>query len=79
MKDRISGRIVHGTKPGPQQYLSTEEEHDLAEHLVDVAAVGYGKTRKEVLSIAERVAKEKNLLRKDSISNGRETTTALSS
>ena len=66
LKDRISGRVKHGSKPGPQQYLNVEEEKELADHLVHVARVGYGKTRKQVLSIAEQVAKE----RKDALSNG---------
>lgn len=27
LKDRISGRVVHGTKPEPHQYLKAEEVH----------------------------------------------------
>ena len=26
LHDRIKGRVVHGVKPGPKPYLSTEEE-----------------------------------------------------
>jgi transposase-like protein len=26
LRDRISGRVVHGTKPGPRPYLSLDEE-----------------------------------------------------
>lgn len=70
LKDRLSGRVEHGTKPGPKRYLSSEEERDLADHLVGAAKVGYRKTRRQVLSIAEQVAKEKQLLRKDRISDG---------
>lgn len=70
LKDRLSGRVKHGTKPGPSRYLSTEEEKELADHLVEVAKVGYGKTRKQVMTIAENVAKEKSMLRKKRISNG---------
>ena len=56
LKDCLSGRVVHGTKPGPVWYLNDEEEHALADHLVEAAKVGYGKTRKRVKSIVEKVA-----------------------
>jgi len=37
LNDRMTGRVVHGTKPGPQPYLSSREESELASFLVDVA------------------------------------------
>ena len=30
LKDRISGRVKHGTKSGPQSYLSEKEDTELA-------------------------------------------------
>ena len=30
LKDRLSGRVAHGTKSGPVRYLDDEEEHALA-------------------------------------------------
>ena len=68
--DRISGRARHGTKPGPSPYLDPIEEQELADHLITVAKIGYGKTRKEVKMIAENVAKEKKALRATRISDG---------
>ena len=44
LKDRLSGRVVHGTNPGPQSYLSSSEELELAAFLVDAAKMGYGRT-----------------------------------
>lgn len=70
LKDRLSGKVKHGSKPGPRKYLSNDEEKDLADHLVEVAKIGYGKTPKQVMSIAEHVAKEKNILRGEAISSG---------
>ena len=29
LKDRLCGRVQHGTKPGPRPYLSCTEEADL--------------------------------------------------
>ena len=44
--DRVSGKVVHGTKPGPKPFLTSVEENELSNFLVDVAKAGYGKTRK---------------------------------
>ena len=62
LRDRLSGRGAHGTKPGPAKYLNNEEEHSLADHLIQAAESGYGKTRKQVKAIVENVAQEKNIL-----------------
>jgi len=59
LKDRLDNRVTHGTKSGPKQYLNNKE---LAEVLKDSAAVGYGKTRIEVMNIAESLAKKKGTL-----------------
>ena len=64
LQDRLSGRVVHGIKPGPKLYLNKAEQSELAEFLEVTSSVGYGKTRKEVMGIAEATAQEKGLLRK---------------
>ena len=43
LKDMLSGRV----KPGPKQYLNSEEETELATFLKTCASVGYGKTRRD--------------------------------
>ena len=70
LHDRISGRVTHGTKSGPAPYLNATEEKELADHLITVAKIGYGKTRKEVKMIAENVAIDKGVLRATRISDG---------
>ena len=70
LHNRIKGRVVHGVKPGPKQYLSAEEETELAEFAIEAASVGCGQTRKQIMTIAENVAKDKGILRKDRISQG---------
>ncbi len=70
LKDRMSGRVQHGSKLGRRRYLDDEEEDALAEHLLEVASIGYGKTRSEVKFVAEKVAAENNLLLKDKITDG---------
>ena len=53
LKDRLSGRVIHGTNPGPQSYLSSSEELELAALLVDAAKMGYGRTRRDVKCLIE--------------------------
>ena len=45
LKDRLSGRDLHGTKPRPVPYLGNSEEVHLVEYLSEANKVGYGKTR----------------------------------
>ncbi len=62
LKDRLSGRVIHGTKMGPKSYLTREEEKELVDFLVNCSKMGYGKTRAEVLRIVEAVMKKKGRL-----------------
>ena len=62
LKDRLRGRVVHGTNPGPHPYLDAAEESELVDHLFQSAKAGYGKTRQQVKGIAEKVAKSKGVL-----------------
>ena len=70
LKDRLSGRVLHGAKPGPRPHLGPNEEKELSEYLITSAKVGFGKTRTQVKCIAESVAKEKGMLKGERISNG---------
>ena len=44
LHDRISGRVKHGTNPGPKPYLNKAEETELSDFLVNVAKAEYGKS-----------------------------------
>ena len=68
--DRVSGRVIHGIKPGPRLYLSPSEEGTLRHFLKHCAKLGYGKTRKDVLAIAESTAIDKGLLKSSRITEG---------
>ena len=70
LQDRISGKVQHGIRPGPKPYLSEAEEGELVEFLEVVVEVGYRKTRKQVMNIAESTARDKGILRKKKISDG---------
>ena len=68
--DRVSGKVVHGVKPGPRPYLSPAEEEELGNYLKDCAKMGYGKTRKDVLGIVQSTASDKGLLRSECVTEG---------
>ena len=70
LQDRMMGKVVHGTKPGESPYLNTEEEKELAEFIVENASVGYGKNRAQIMSMAEKVARDKKVLKKSKITHG---------
>ena len=70
LKDRLNGRVTHGTKPGPRPYLDSREESELVDYLFNAAKTGFGKTRQQIKCIAENVAKEKGILKSNRISNG---------
>ena len=54
--DRVSGKVVHGTNLRPKPFLMPVEEKELLNFIVDVAKAGYGKTRKQIMGLAESVA-----------------------
>ena len=61
--DRISGRVKPGAVSGPQKYLSTEEENELVRHLSRCASIGYAKSRKEVLTLVQRIIDSRGIQR----------------
>jgi len=69
-KDHLSGCVQHGAKPGPPPYLDEHEEKVLSSFLTDCASVGYAKTRRDVMGIAQSTVQGKGLLRKDAIPTG---------
>ena len=70
LKDRLSGRVIHGTKPGPRPYLTKKEESELSSHLLTASSIGYGKTRRDVRCLVESYLKGKGTLRGTAVSNG---------
>ena len=57
-------------KPGPRPYLEQSEEIELVSFIEQCASIGYGKSRKDIMCIAQSAVESKGLLRKDVISNG---------
>ena len=70
LKDCLNGCVEHGVNPGPKPYLERSEETELASFIEHCATIGYGKSRKDIMYIAQSTAETKGLLRKKVISNG---------
>ena len=59
-----------GTKFTATPYLAPEEEDELIGYLRKASQLGYGKTRRQVKEIVERVATTNGILHSESISDG---------
>ena len=56
LHDRVTGRVALKARSGVKRYLSDEEEVSLVEYLIGCASVGYTKSCKDVLAIAQQMA-----------------------
>ncbi len=65
--DRVSGRVAPGATSGPPKYLTTGEENEV-QFLIRSAAIGYGKSRKEVIALVQSVLNSKGIAK--SVTNG---------
>lgn len=61
LHDRMSGRVVHGSRSGPPTYLSCEEEEELCQFLRSCAEIGFPKTRLDVIRLVQQVVNRKGL------------------
>ena len=59
VSDRITGRVLHGTKSGPVKYLSEQEEKELVKFLIGCSKIGFAKSRKEVLMLTRSILAHK--------------------
>ena len=61
LNDHKLGKVRPGALPGRPTLLSTKEEEDLVNFLVESAAMGYGRTRRDVLDIVSRMAQQRGI------------------
>ncbi|KXJ15434.1 Jerky protein [Exaiptasia diaphana] len=55
--DRLSGRVQHGYRSGPDTFLTSDQEQQLAAYLVDMSKQGYGKSKEIIIYMATSIAK----------------------
>ena len=59
LKDRLSGKVVHGARSGPSPYLSSVEEDELVKFLLTCTDIGLPKTRMEVIGLVRKAVIKK--------------------
>ena len=59
--DRASGRVQHGSTSGPNRYLTSGEERELASFVIRCASIGFPKTRHEVISLVQSIVDSKHI------------------
>ena len=64
LRDRVRGTVTPGAKSGPPSYLSEREEKELVKFLLRCSSIGYPKTCKQVLALAQTVLNSKHVNRK---------------
>ena len=55
LHEKVTGKVALQVKSGSKNYLTDEEEASLVDFLVGCATIGYAKSRKEVLAIAQQI------------------------
>lgn len=68
LHNHVSGKVAFGARPGPMPYLTTEEEEELCSFLVQVAKIGYPKTKQQVLALVQQIVSSKGIV--TTVSNG---------
>ena len=61
LNDHKLGKVHPGALPGRPTLLSTKEEEDQVNFLVELAAMVYGQTKRDVLDIASRMAQQRGI------------------
>lgn len=61
--DRITGRVLEGSKSGPLRYLSEQEEAELITFIIGCAEIGYPKTVKDILALVQKILLSRGIYR----------------
>ena len=55
LHEKVTGKVALQVRSGAKNYLTDEEEASLVEFLIGCASIGYAKSRKDVLAIAQQI------------------------
>lgn len=59
LHDHTSGHVLPGAVSGPKRHQTNEEEEELVHFLLGCASIGYGRTRKEIISLVQQIVNKK--------------------
>ena len=68
LHDHVRGKVEFGARSGPDPYLTVAEEEELCNFLVQVASIGYPRTKQQVLGIVEDILASRGIVK--TVSNG---------
>ena len=58
LRRRVTGAVELGCRPGPPTVLNESEEEQLSQYLVQMADVGFGLTREDIMRLAFNIAEK---------------------
>ena len=61
LHDHLTGRVEHGSLPGPARYLSMEEEEEIVSFLIRCAKIGYPHTRHQIMGLVQGIVSNKGI------------------
>ena len=59
--DRVSGRTQIGARSGPMKILTDQQEDHLEQFLINCAAIGYAKSRSQVIDLMNQIYKSRGI------------------
>ena len=59
LQDRISGRVVFGSRSGPQSYLTDEEEKELVAFIKGCSTIGFSRSKQQIIELMQQVMYKK--------------------
>ena len=61
LHNKVTGKTDVDVKPGPDPYLTFEEEEELASFLIQTAKIGYPHTKNQVLALVQQIVDSKGI------------------
>ena len=61
LHDHLTGKLEHGSLPGPKRYLTMEEEEEIVSFLIRCAKIGYPHTRHQVMGLVQEIISSKGI------------------
>ena len=58
LRRRVLGTVSIDCQPGPPTILTTEEEDQLCKYIIEMADIGFGLTREDIMQIAYRIVEK---------------------
>ena len=59
MQDRLTGRVVFGSKSGPESYLSEQEEKEIITFIESPSDIGYSRSKAQIIALVQQVLHDK--------------------